>query len=105
MASVAITGNTYQVKDRLKALGARWDGDKKAWMVSEKRADVIRGLNIAGIVVASAEPKPLATAAPAVGYVSCKTAPAYTGNRCAECGIPCSGKFCSSDCRYSTDWN
>ena len=36
--SVAITGNTYPVKDQLKALGGRWDADRKAWMVPEAKA-------------------------------------------------------------------
>ncbi len=39
---VAITGNTYPVKDRLKALGARWNPDAKAWMVSPAKADAAR---------------------------------------------------------------
>lgn len=39
---VAITGNTYPVKDQLKALGARWNGDLKAWMVAENKAEEAR---------------------------------------------------------------
>lgn len=35
---VAITGNTYHVKDQIKALGGRWDGERKAWMVSAIKA-------------------------------------------------------------------
>ena len=31
----AITGNTYPVKDSLKALGARWNPDQKAWMIDD----------------------------------------------------------------------
>ncbi len=27
------TGNTFGIKDQLKALGAKWDGEKKAWVV------------------------------------------------------------------------
>lgn len=27
-----ILGNTYPVKDRLKAIGCRWNPDKKCWM-------------------------------------------------------------------------
>lgn len=30
---VAVTGNTYPVKDALKALGARWNASDKVWMV------------------------------------------------------------------------
>lgn len=31
----AITGNTYPVKEALKALGGRWNAAQKAWMVSD----------------------------------------------------------------------
>jgi hypothetical protein len=35
-----ITGNTYPVKDALKALGAKWDADSKCWTItSAKLAD------------------------------------------------------------------
>lgn len=30
---VAVTGNTYRVKERLKQLGAKWDADAKIWRV------------------------------------------------------------------------
>ena len=48
---VAITGNTYPVKEALKALGARWNGDLKAWMVSAGKADQAKA------IVAGAGPK------------------------------------------------
>jgi hypothetical protein len=35
----AITGNTYPVKDSLKALGARWNPDQKVWMIDDTKAD------------------------------------------------------------------
>jgi len=38
----AITGNTYPVKDSLKALGARWNPDQKAWMIDDSKADQAR---------------------------------------------------------------
>jgi hypothetical protein len=41
---VAITGNTYPVKDQLKALGGRWNPDAKAWMVPADKADQARAL-------------------------------------------------------------
>lgn len=44
MAAVAITGNTYPVKDKLSALGGRWDGELKAWMVPADKADAARKL-------------------------------------------------------------
>ena len=38
----AITGNTYPVKDQLKALGARWNPDQKAWMVTDDKVGQAR---------------------------------------------------------------
>ncbi len=35
MKLLPITGNTYPVKDSLKALGCRWDGQHKVWMAPE----------------------------------------------------------------------
>jgi len=39
---VAVTGNTYPVKDQLKALGARWNPDAKAWMVPQTQVAAAR---------------------------------------------------------------
>lgn len=33
-----ITGNTYPVRDRLRALGAHWDGERKAWWTAKRDA-------------------------------------------------------------------
>ena len=44
MTTVAITGNTYPVKDQIKALGGRWNADSKAWMVPADKADAARRL-------------------------------------------------------------
>lgn len=41
---VAITGNTYPVKDQLKSLGARWNPEAKAWMVEPSKADQARAI-------------------------------------------------------------
>lgn len=51
--AVAISGNTYPVKDQLRALGGRWDADRKAWMVPEAAAAKAQAL-VAGT------PKPAA---------------------------------------------
>ena len=44
---VAITGNTYPVKEALKALGAKWNPEKKAWMVvptlATKAQEIVAG--------------------------------------------------------------
>lgn len=48
---VAITGNTYPVKDELKAMGGQWNADRKAWMVpAEKSADAQRLVSAAPVV-------------------------------------------------------
>jgi hypothetical protein len=39
-----ITGNTYPVKDQLKALGARWNPENKGWMVPDEKAQVARDI-------------------------------------------------------------
>jgi hypothetical protein len=35
----AITGNTYPVRDQIKALGGRWDAARKCWMVPDDKAE------------------------------------------------------------------
>lgn len=42
--AIAITGNTYPVKDAIKALGGKWSPDQKCWMVPEAKADEARKL-------------------------------------------------------------
>lgn len=37
-------GNTYAIKDQIKAVGGRWDADNKVWMVPEHRADYVDSL-------------------------------------------------------------
>ena len=39
-----ITGNTYPVKDRLKALGGRWNRDAQGWDVADDKADEARAI-------------------------------------------------------------
>lgn len=41
---IAITGNTYPVKDQIKALGGKWDAASKSWMVPDDKADQARAL-------------------------------------------------------------
>jgi hypothetical protein len=42
MSMVAIAGNTYPVKDQIKALGGRWNADAKVWMVPADKAEEAR---------------------------------------------------------------
>ena len=69
---VAITGNTYPVKDQLKALGARWNADAKAWMVDPEKAEQAKAI-VAGAGIAK----------PFGGQST------YRPSRCRECG--CAG--------------
>jgi hypothetical protein len=39
-----ITGNTFPVKEQLKALGAHWNKDAKGWDVPDAKADDARKL-------------------------------------------------------------
>ena len=40
----AITGNTYPVKDQLRAMGATWSPAQKAWLIDDARADQARAI-------------------------------------------------------------
>lgn len=48
MTDVLITGNTYPVKDQLKALGAKWDADAKGWRVPTDKADQAQAIVATG---------------------------------------------------------
>ena len=53
---IEITGNTYPVREQLKALGARWNGSKKCWMVAPESADAawsLLGPKVARVEVAA----------------------------------------------------
>ena len=65
-AQVAIAGNTYPVRDKLKALGARWDADRKVWTVPPSKADQARAI---------------------VDSAPAQAPPKYTG-QCAKCHGP-----------------
>lgn len=41
---VAVTGNTYPVKEQLKQLGARWNPLRKAWMVTADKSDQAKAI-------------------------------------------------------------
>ena len=44
MSTVLITGNTYPVKEQIKALGGRWNAELKGWNVPAEKADEARRL-------------------------------------------------------------
>jgi hypothetical protein len=43
-ATVLVTGNTYPVKDSIKALGGRWDATAKGWRVPADKASEAQAL-------------------------------------------------------------
>lgn len=83
----AITGNTYPVKEKLKALGARWNGDAKAWMVPDDKATE------AAAIVAAAPAEIPGAARPAFRHYKCKQCgcaasrynPIYRSGVCRDC--------------------
>jgi len=89
--TIAITGNTYPVKDQLKALGGRWSPDSKAWMVPADKADAARAL-------VSGSPKQTAS-----HTHSQRAGAARAFGRCADCGAQSKGYYrcytCSLDYR------
>ena len=42
--AVLIQGDTFRVKEDLKALGGRWDGDLRGWWVPKEHASDARNL-------------------------------------------------------------
>ena len=81
MAQVAISGNTYPVKDALKAIGAKWDSDRKAWTITDKKLDEAKA------IVANAPPQ----------------APRVEG-KCSDCGKSCKAPYTLCfDCKGKRD--
>jgi hypothetical protein len=96
MNTVAITGNTYPVKEQIKALGGRWNADRKAWMVPADKAPAAQAL-------VSGAPKSSYSRSP--GHGSYRTIGARQESRMSRTGwTGCScgsieGRPRDSDCR------
>ncbi len=78
-----ITGNTFPVKDALRALGGRWDAAAKGWRVPSAKADQARAL-------VSGRAAPSGGAKPWLAYArtgcSCGSREGYEGRYdCAGC--------------------
>ncbi len=41
--TITITGNTFAAKNEIKALGGRWDADRKCWTIDARQHDTMRG--------------------------------------------------------------
>lgn len=63
---VKLTGNTYPVKDKLRALGGQWDKDNKCWMIPADKEDEANAL---------------------------LTQPSATPGKCRKCGKSCDPKY------------
>lgn len=80
--TVLITGNTFPVKDQIKALGGKWDAYAKGWLVPADKADEARAL--VGGAPAPA-PRPSYGGGYRGGYANCGNI-APGGRRCPQCG-------------------
>lgn len=78
----AITGNTYPVKDKLRALGGRWDPEKKAWMVPNEKAQEAQAL-----VAQSPNPSRLfrPSKCQVCGTLPTRHNPIYRSGECRDC--------------------
>lgn len=82
MSTVAITGNTYPVKDQIKALGGRWNAGEKCWMVPAEKADAA---------------KSMVSGAPRQSFEKSS----YGQRKCCKCGHPVTGNYSTcKDCYY-----
>ena len=87
-----ITGNTYPVKDALRALGGRWDAVAKGWKVPAAMAQKAQAL-----VSGSASSKPPMNA----GYVKYQAAQRFVVRATGRngCGYPgCDGRHFCDEC-------
>jgi hypothetical protein len=76
---VAIAGNTFPVKDQLRALGGRWNADRKAWMIPVEKVDEAKAL------IASAPQSPPPRKSGLCKDCGARTKGNYT--RCYECSL------------------
>ena len=82
---VAITGNTYQVKEALKAIGARWDADQKAWMVDEDKAEQARKIVEGGSSQPAQKKSFVHYKCVVCGAKASRYAPIYKSGECRDC--------------------
>lgn len=84
---IAITGNTYPVREQLKALGAKWEPRIKAWMVSPENVEKAKA-----IVNGAPAPTPRTYTAARVSTYKGRRPCGYPGCRgqgdplCDDCG-------------------
>lgn len=54
---IVVSGNTFEHRNTIKGYGARWDGNRKVWLINDK-VDVSKLRQIPGIVVTSDDTEP-----------------------------------------------
>lgn len=84
-----ITGNTYPVKEKLKAMGGRWNADERGWEVPDDKAAEAQA------IVAGAPAKSSSSASR-----SSANRPRYS--KCQVCGVQASRYlkiYGSGECR------
>ena len=81
-----ITGNTYPVKDQIKALGGRWNRAAQGWDVPDQQADAARAL------VSGAGPSTYTPKARGSSYTRFSSGAEVYTNRRGRCeDAPCCG--------------
>lgn len=75
---VPVAGNTYPVREKIRAMGGRWDGFTKVWMVPASKAAEVRAM-VAAAPVETRSSKPRYSNWRPCGYPGCS--PTY----CDEC--------------------
>lgn len=108
----SISGNTFPVKDQIRALGGKWNADKKVWEVPDAKADAARSLVAGAPALVSTPGRCLKckgpVKAPYTICYTCKTGQsAGNGRRRSSgrgsCGCDCGE--CSPVCRCEAHCN
>jgi hypothetical protein len=86
MDTVLITGNTYPVKDQIKALGGHWDADAKGWRVPADKASQAQALvDGAPVQVRQQSGRPHYTKCQVCGVKASRYVRIYGSGECRDC--------------------
>lgn len=93
----AITGNTYPVKDQLKALGGKWNPDRKLWEVPDSKWEAAEKL-----VKAAPTDRPALSKTDIIAIAVRKRG--GTSGECYSCGAKCKYPYDECwDCKEERD--
>lgn len=95
---VAVSGNTYPVKDALRAMGGKWDASAKAWLVPDEKAEEAKAL-VAGT------PKSVKKELTKTDFIAIKARKnGETPGVCSSCGGKCKYPWTECwDCKEERD--